>query len=629
MRWLNALNTSSLYVEIRQRSLRALYGAENLSIPIARQTYGRLSPASKEAAILALQTLLKKKNWQPRARAFCAIEARGISLRRLSLPASANGDLQRVLRLQIENEFPLPPESLAWGYSRIAPRAGMGPPAGDRTRSQQEGSAPHPNGSSDFMIVALKKEVLEEYAQMFAAAGAIPVFTLAALARSQVCPQAIASYAVLDIGRSQSELISFKERSPESLRILPWGGDAMTRAIEKKLGITSDEAEQLKLLSGQASGPNGEVGQKLHDAVGDALKSLASSIASNWDGQKLYLTGRASFFQDMPERLAELLPQPVQCERLEPNSSGPTAAILGLKQSTTGDNVLPLVLRQGESKGGELRPGSSQGAFHGWALAKSQVREILGQPALRKWARLAILLCLCLAVFPYAQAFLFKPFLSRKLVKIRAEKGRLATIDRELTFLQYLKNTQPPYLDALTVLANAAPPGTRLDSFSLSRRGELALKGIMGNAQQVVDFRAKLIKSAFFSAVTVEEETPSPDRQRMTVRILAQCKPAGARPPVKVEPLPAGFVPGGSGMPFPGMGPGGPPVAFFPDGGVPGPMPVLPGGPEGAMRLRGPDGAPISRPAGMRSTSPVIRFGGGDNSQTNSFPAEGGTKPLQ
>jgi type IV pilus assembly protein PilM len=624
MKLLNPLNTSSLYVEIRQRSLRVLHGTENLVIPITRQGNGRLSSASKDAAIVALQTLLKKKNWQPRSRAFCGIEARGVSLRRLSLPASANGDLQRVLRLQIENEFPLPPESLAWGYSRIAPGAKKGPQAGDR--AQHEMSAPHPNGSNDFMVVALKKEVLEEYAQMFAAAGLTPVFTLAALARSRICPQASASYAVLDIGRSQSELISLKEGIAESLRVLPWGGDAITRAIEKKLGITSDEAEQLKLLSGQASLPNGEVGQKLHDAIGEALKSLASILASNWDGEKLYLTGRASFFPDMPARLAELLPQQAKCERVESNVSGPTAAILGLKQSTAGDNVLPLVLRQSESKGGELRPGSSQGAFHWWALAKSEAREILGQPALRKWARLAMLLCICLAVFPYAQAFLLKPFLAKKLVRIRAEKGRLATIDRELTFLQYLKNTQPPYLDALTVLANAAPPGTRLDSLSLSRRGELALKGNMGNAQQVVDFRAKLIKSAFFSAVTVEEETPSPDRQRMTVRILAQCKPAGARPPVKVEPLPAGFVPGGSGMPFPGMGPGGP-VASFPVGGMPGPMPVMPGGPEGAIRPRGPDGAPISRPAGMRSMPSGIRFGGGENSQTNS--AQDGTKPAQ
>ncbi len=364
------------------------------------------------------------------------------------------------------------------------------------------------------------------------------------------------------------------------------------------------------------------------------MKSLATILASNWKGEKLYLTGKASFFQDMPERLAQLLPG-VQCERVESNASGPTAAILGLKKSTASDKALPVVLRQGESKGGELSSGSSQGALHWWTVAKSEAREILGQPALRKWARLAILLGVCLAIFPYAQAFLFKPFLAKKLVRLRAEKGRLAMIDRELTFLQYLKNTQPPYLDALTVFANAAPPGTRLDSLSLNRRGELALKGNMGNAQQVVDFRAKLIKSAFFSAVTIEEETPSPDRQRMTVRILAQCKPAGGRPPVKVEPLPPGFIPGGSGMPFPGMGPGGPPVAFFPGAGMPGPMPVMPGGPEGAMRLRGPDGAAISRSSGPRGMPSAIRFGGGDDSKTNSTdsanlaPIQDAPKPVQ
>jgi len=139
----------------------------------------------------------------------------------------------------------------------------------------------------------------------------------------------------------------------------------------------------------------------------------------------------------------------------------------------------------------------------------------------------------------------------------------------------------------LTVLANAAPPGTRFDSLTLNRRGELALKGNIGNAQQVVDFRTKLIKSAFFSSVTVEEQTPSPDRQRMTVRILAQCKPAGARPPVKVEPLPPGFTPGGPGMPFPGMMPGGP-MAVFPGSGMPPSGPTPP--PSGPV-IRGHEGA--------------------------------------
>jgi Tfp pilus assembly PilM family ATPase len=564
MKWLNPLNSGSLYVEIRQRSFCVSYGAENLVIPIERQPTGRLTGASKDVASRALRTLLKKKNWQPRARAFCAIEARGVSLRRLSLPASLNGDIERVLRLQIENEFPLPPESLAWGYSRIE--------AGKQRSAPGRSDASLINGKNDFTVVALKKELLDDYTHIFAEAGTTPVFTVAALARSQVCPQTSKSFAVLDIGRTQSELSSFTEGNPDSLRVLSWGGENLTRTIEQKLGISLEQAEDLKLQCGNDSLPNGEITEKLQEAIKDSLATLARSLAANWNGERLYLTGRASRFHQLPQSLAGFIPGLIHCERIDSSVEAPSAAILGLKHTTENDSPLPIVLRQRDAKG--VQAASSQSESNWLAVARAELREIAAQPALMKWVRLAILLCFCSVVFPYAQAFLLKPFLAKKLAKIRAESGRLAVIDRELTFLQYLKNAQPPYLDALTVLANSAPPGTRFDSVTLNRRGELALKGNIGNAQQVVDFRTKLIKSAFFSSVTVEEQTPSPDRQRMTVRILAQCKPAGARPPVKAEPLPAGFTPGGPAMPFPGMMPGGPVVAL-PPGGMPPSGPVM------------------------------------------------------
>src|SRR5437870_210466 len=129
-----------------------------------------------------------------------------------------------------------------------------------------------------------------------------------------------------------------------------------------------------------------------------------------------------------------------------------------------------------------------------------------------------------------------------------------------------------------------------------------------------------MIKSGFFSSVTVEEQTPSPDRQKMAVRIAAQWKPAGARPLVKAEPLPAGFSPGGPGMPFPDMGGGGP-VAFFPGSGMPGMPPSMSmprGAPEGAM-LRGPDGAPVARKSEKsKGPSGVLRIGPGGEVLTNS-----------
>src|SRR5256885_6784863 len=103
-------NSSGLYLELRQHSLHALFLEEGLEISIERQENGRLTGQSAERLMVHLRDFLKKHSCPARLRAFCAIEARGVSLRRLTLPSSAREELERLLPLQIESEFPLPPD---------------------------------------------------------------------------------------------------------------------------------------------------------------------------------------------------------------------------------------------------------------------------------------------------------------------------------------------------------------------------------------------------------------------------------------------------------------------------------------------------------------------------------------
>src|ERR1039457_1130698 len=114
------MDSPCVYIEIRQSSLKALKGEAGLELPLERAPGGGLTKACREKLTISLQAFLKKEVWQPRFRAYCAIGARGVSLRRLTLPATPKESLQRLLALQIESEFPLPPDALAWGYRQIA-----------------------------------------------------------------------------------------------------------------------------------------------------------------------------------------------------------------------------------------------------------------------------------------------------------------------------------------------------------------------------------------------------------------------------------------------------------------------------------------------------------------------------
>jgi len=494
------INAPSVCIEIGQSSLKALVADpdKGLELPLERLENGRLSPSCRERLTLRLREWLKRRNWQPRQRAWCAINARGVSVRRLSLPSCSREELQRLLLLQIEREFPLPPDELAWGYRQL------------NAERLPDNGAPV---TRELLVVALKREVIEEYSQLLAGCGLSPLFTLGGLARHALCLQPPASYAQLDIGRSHSELISFDHDVPGSIRILPWGGEDITRSIERRLALKRDEAEKLKIQSGHET--NQLPLQQIEVAIVVEVESLAALIRSQEVGQKLYLSGESARLKDFAPRLAKAIGGSMECERMDvPPGPGRSAATLGLK-SAGGKNGegTPLVLQFNRSAG----------------------RESLLRPGPWKWAALAVLLALGSLSLRYAEAIFYQPRLSRRLAEVKIEREKLPQIERELAFLQYLKANQPPYLDAISMIATSAP-GTRVESLSMNRRGDLSLRGSMRDSQQVLDFRSKLIDSGFFASVTVEEQTPSPNGQSVAVRIAAQWKPTGERKPLPSEP---------------------------------------------------------------------------------------------
>ena len=485
------MNSAGLYIEISQSSLKAVDGNDGLELSLERLENGRLSPPCLERLASSLRVFLKKHSWRPGLRAFCAIGARGVSLRRLTLPASSKDELQRVLLLQIEREFPLSPDELAWGYRPVSPERNGSP------------------ASQELLVVAVKKEVLQEYSDLLSGCGLSPVFTLGALARSALCPQSSGSYAVLDIGRKASELISFDKGAANSIRILPWGGDDITHALEKNLVISHAEAEKLKTHFGEEPAANGEFNQRVQTIVETELNSLAKAILSNWNGKTLYLSGGSARLMNIAPRLSKTLGSGVECARIEMvPGEGSSAAILGLKKYCEKEgSVPPLILH----------------------LKTSGDTENVSRPVPWKWVALAAMLVVCSISLRYAEAVFQKARLVKKISEIRDYREKLPKVDRELGFFQYLKTNQPPYLDPIFVMANAAPPGARIESLSLNRRGDLSLRASMKDSQQVVDFRAKLISSGYFTSVVVDEQTPAPDRQKLVVRMTGQWKPTSDR----------------------------------------------------------------------------------------------------
>ena len=115
-----------------------------------------------------------------------------------------------------------------------------------------------------------------------------------------------------------------------------------------------------------------------------------------------------------------------------------------------------------------------------------------------------------------------KPALEQRLAEVREARNALPPVEREVDFLRAIEKNQPAYLNALTVLADATPRGTQIDSITLNRRGEFTFVATLAGAQQANDLRSKLIDSGLFTSTAIEEQTPSKDQRKVTVRIRAR-----------------------------------------------------------------------------------------------------------
>jgi hypothetical protein len=507
----NTMNSPGIYFEITQTSLKALHGESGLELPLERTRDGRLTEDCRTRTAAAIKEFVQLKSWQTRQRGYCAISARGVSLRRLTVPSVSKEEFHRLLLMQIENEFPLSPDELAWGHQILG-------------EIRLNGTV-----KQEFLVVAVKKEVIGEYAALFSESGIVPVFTLAALARSALAAKPSASYAILDVGEQSSELVLFEDGVPVNVRTVASSGEGLT--------------------------------------------SLAKALNGSWPGKRLLVAGSESSFKSVATSLAENFGSGIECEPLNASSGpGQSAATLGLKRAIEAGEpkLLFLQTRQGNSKAGT------------------------GSPTPLKWAAIAAILLAGVLLLPYAEALMMKPRLEKRLSALKADEGRLEIINKELGFLQHLKQSQPPYLDALYLFSKSAPSGAKIESLTMNRRGDVSLRGTLRNAEQVADFRNKLIASGFFSSVAVEEQTPTQDKQKLNIRITAQWKSASVLQTLAIGPTPEEIEkaknkkdsPGG----LPAGMPGGMPAGFPPGMIPPGAMPA--GVPPGMI----PSGA---RPAGL------------------------------
>jgi len=434
-------SNASVIVEFTDSSVHISHDARSVELQFERDATGALTPVSIEAVIGALRSFATHPG--SREQAFCLLPARGVSLRRISVPANSKAEIERLLPLQIDAQFPLSSDELAWGYARLSA-----------------------NGAQlqDLIVAAVKKESLQPYRDLLTNAGFEPLFGIAALTRPNLSAHAPTKFGVVEIGQHKSELVTLDERGPATLRVVAFGAESAASA-----------------------------------------EPLLETLRNNGAVQKIYVSGKSAALWSQrisPGIPAEMLLVP----------AGQSSAIAGLRESVRRGDELLLISGNREAV------------------------RIQRAPAQWRWLAAAAILGVIALGLRFAEPMLRRAQLTRTIADISAARAKLPKVDREVAFLQYIKTNQPAYIDIIAAMAGAAQPGTKFEAVSISRHGELSLRGTAQGAQAAGTLRAKMFESGYFSNVVLDEQTPGQNNQ-VTFRMTGLLRSEAERklPPPKAE----------------------------------------------------------------------------------------------
>lgn len=186
---------------------------------------------------------------------------------RVNLPNVAVGEERESIELQLEENVPLPAAEMVFDYERL--------------------SSKH----AAVIVSAFPRQFVAEYEAVLAKAGLRPLaleVEAQAVARAVVPANHSKTVLVIDFGKTRTSF--FIVRAGQVLftsTSAQLGGDIMTRAIEKNLNLTADQAETLKLQQGLLAGPEQE---ELAMALVPALSVLRDEILKLGDYWEQHLT---------------------------------------------------------------------------------------------------------------------------------------------------------------------------------------------------------------------------------------------------------------------------------------------------------------------------------------------------
>lgn len=179
-------------------------------------------------------------------------------------------------------------------------------------------------GQIEVVLAAAKKDIVSSYADALRAGGLQPVvvdvdyFALDNMYELNYDALENQVAALVNIGARYSSINILKQGRSTFTGDVPVGGRDITEALTRDLGISSEEAERIKMGAGSGDFDEEQISMALLPAVDALIEEIHYALSFFWTAATderidvLYLSGGAAQTPELATRLAERAEAPVE-----------------------------------------------------------------------------------------------------------------------------------------------------------------------------------------------------------------------------------------------------------------------------------------------------------------------------
>ena len=193
--------------------------------------------------------------------------------------------------------------------------------------AQIVGDAAGAPGQMDVILVAAKKDVVNDYVAVMVEAGLEPVICdVDAFAIETSYGQSFGGepgdVALINVGATKTNINVLAQGQSAFTRDISIGGNTYTEEIQKSFKVSFDEAEKLKMASGKSHGGSDGFMPEVDAAIAQVNRMLVAEIAHSLDfysasgshppPQRLYLSGGCAKMATLCQALGEQMSMPVE-----------------------------------------------------------------------------------------------------------------------------------------------------------------------------------------------------------------------------------------------------------------------------------------------------------------------------